>query len=88
MHEELGFKSWFPCLLLIDNQGAGYMAETQQNNKRTKHIHISYHYIREKIQQKAVELDRIESANNISDVCTKPLPKGTFQKFRQLMGVL
>ena len=31
MHEELGFKSWFPCLLLIDNQGAGYMAETQQN---------------------------------------------------------
>ena len=29
------------------------MAETQQNNKRTKHIHISYHYIREKIQQKA-----------------------------------
>ncbi len=88
LHEELSFKSWFPCLLLIDNQGAGYMAETQQNNKRTKHIHISYHYIREKIQQKVVELDRIDSANNTSDVCTKPLPKGTFQKFRQLMGII
>ena len=88
LHEELYFKSWFPCLMLIDNIGAGYMAETQQNNKRTKHIHISYHYIREKIQQKIVELDRIDSANNTSDVCTKPLPKGSFQKFRTLMGII
>ena len=64
------------------------MAETQQNNKRTKHIHISYHYVREIIQKQIATLDRVESASNVSDVFTKPLPKGTFEKFRKWMKIL
>ena len=84
-HSELKLTHWFPILTYIDNKGAGYMAETAQNNKRTKHIHIQYHFVREKVQQRVHELEYVESANNISDIFTKPLPKGSFEKFRKLM---
>ena len=82
---ELQLKSWFPILTYIDNMGAGYMAETFQQNKRTKHIHIEYHFARQQVQRKIHILEHCDSASNVSDIFTKPLPRAAFQKLRQLM---
>ena len=78
-----------PIPLEVDNKGAGYMAENDINNKRTKHIDIRYHFIREFIKNGTIELFYIESAKNIADVFTKALPVGTFIGFtRQLFGLV
>ena len=67
--------------LEVDNKGAGYMAENDINNKRTKHIDIRYHFIRNHIADKTVELFYIETNNNIADIFTKALPVPAFLRF-------
>ena len=78
-----GHFSWFPITTYIDNIGAGYMAETGQCNKRTKHIHIEYHFVKEKIRDKVHVLERVASEFNVSDIFTKPLPSATFKRMRK-----
>ena len=77
-----------PMPLEVDNKGAGYMAENDINNKRTKHIDIRYHFIRNHIADKTVELFYIETSNNITDIFTKALPVPAFVRFaKRLLGL-
>ena len=83
LRTEMKLFSWFPITTYIDNIGAGYMAETGQCNKRTKHIHIEYHFVKEKIRDKVHVLERVASEFNVSDIFTKPLPSATFKRMRK-----
>ena len=74
-----------PVPLLIDNKGAGYIAENEINNKMTKHINVRFHFVRQYIQQKLVELFHIGTADNISDIFTKALDAPTFIKLSALL---
>ena len=70
-----------PIPVMVDNIGAGYMAEKAVNNKRTKHMDIRFHWIRHVIKEKLVELFHVPTADNIADIMTKALPPQTFMKF-------
>jgi len=75
-----------PVKTNLDNIGAGYMAEQSITNKRTKHINLRYHYVREEIQEfKNFDLDYIDTKNNTSDIFTKPLDRGLFEKHRDTL---
>jgi hypothetical protein len=75
-----------PVRSYIDNIGAGYMAEQSVTNKRTKHINLRYHYVREEIQEfKNFDLVHIDTKNNTSDIFTKPLDKGLFERHRKTL---
>ena len=50
MLAELGLQKEGPITLFVDNQGAMRLANNPENHKRTKHINIRYHYIRELIE--------------------------------------
>jgi len=67
-----------PIPVDIDNQGAGYMAENQVNNSRTKHIDIRYHWIRDQINFGLIELCHIPTLVNLSDIFTKALAAPRF----------
>ena len=58
-------------LLHSDNLGACFMAENRVNNKRTRHIDIKYHFIREAIQEGLVRLVHCDGTKNWSDPLTK-----------------
>jgi hypothetical protein len=58
-------------LLHSDNLGACFMAENRVNNKRTRHIDIQYHFIREAVQAKQVCLVHCDGTKNWSDPLTK-----------------
>ena len=47
--EELGMKDAGPTLIYEDNQGAISMAKNPVFHKRTKHIQIRYHFVREAV---------------------------------------
>ena len=78
-----------PLLLYGDNQGAIALATNPIAHKRTKHIDIRHHYLRELVEAKTLQVQYVPNANNLADVLTKNLPKDPFEVFRnRLFGVL
>ena len=70
-----------------DNQGAIFIASNPVTEKRSKHIDIRYHYVRELVENKEVELFFIEGAENPADMFTKNLGHIKFLKFRSQLGL-
>ena len=63
-----------PVPLLIDNQSAIRLAKNPMYHKRSKHIEIKWHWLREKVgEQNLVELVYVRSADNTADIFTKAL---------------
>ena len=64
------------------------LASKYVTEKRSKHIDIRYHFIREKILSGFVDLQYVPSEDNVADLMTKPFSKVKLQKFiRMLFGV-
>ena len=60
-----------PAIIFCDNSGAIFLSENLSVNKRTKHIDIKYHFIREFIQRGFGRPFKIESKDCIADIGTK-----------------
>lgn len=56
-----------------DNQGALFVSENPVTEKRTKHIDIRYHYIRDVIEQGHVQVLFVPGMDNPADIFTKNL---------------
>ena len=76
-----------PIPLCGDNQGSIFMASNPVQERRIKHIDIRYHYIREVVQQRQVELFFINGADNPADMFTKNLGRIKFTQFRGTLGL-
>jgi len=72
----------------MDNQGALFMAGNEVNNKRTKHIDIRYHAIRDWIKKKLIKLFFVSTDDNVADIFTKALNSLKTIKFRTALGVV
>ena len=79
------FEMKTPVSINIDNKGAGYIAENYINNKRTKHIDIRYHFVRQYIELKTIELFYVSTHENVADIFTKPLGPEVFNKLCQML---
>jgi hypothetical protein len=86
LFEEIGI-ILAPIPLCGDNQGSIFLASNPVQEKRIKHIDIRYHYIREVIHAKKIELFFIEGSENPADLFTKNLGCIKFQKFRERLGL-
>ena len=63
-----------PVPLLIDNQSAIRLAKNPMYHKRSKHIEIKWHWLREKVGElNVVELVYVRSTDNTADIFTKAL---------------
>ena len=71
-----------------DNQGSIFMASNPVTDKRSKHIDIQYHYIKEKVIDKSITLYYIEGTKNIADMFTKNLGHIKFYQFRSQLGLI
>ena len=72
---------YFKIPIYMDSQGAQALAENDIQGRRSKHIDIRYHYIRDEILQGHVKLSHIDSASNLADGFTKPLNSQKQQTF-------
>jgi len=70
-----------------DNQGAIAMSKNPVGHKRTKHIDIRFHFVREAVQIGLIELQYCSTENMIADILTKPLPAERFVKLRYAIGM-
>ena len=77
-----------PTVLKCDNQSSIKLAYNPIYQARTKHIEIQHHFVREKIQEKEIDLTYCKTTDNVADIFTKPLRKMSFEVCRKQLGVV
>jgi hypothetical protein len=65
--------------LLEDNIGCIKVANNSKDRKRTKHIDLRYHYLRDKVTNGEIILDWVQSANQLVDSFIKALSAPAFK---------
>lgn len=77
-----------PPIFFMDNQSAIRLVKNPEFHKRTKHIDVRYHFIREKFEDGVFDLKYIETNKQLADVMTKALPRIKHQYFCGSLGVM
>ena len=75
-----------PCLW-CDNLGATYLSANPVFHARTKHIEIDFHFVREGVASKSLDIRFISSKDQIADGFTKALPNKEFSEFRRNLNL-
>jgi hypothetical protein len=55
---------------------------------RTKHIELNYHFIREKVLARKINLIHVNIKDQVVDIFTKALSTNKLKRFRKMLGVL
>jgi len=80
--QELGVPSPRAARLWCDNLGAKYLSANHVFHARTKHIEVDYHFVRERVSRKLLEIEHIASGDQIADGFTKPLTVRQMELFK------
>jgi hypothetical protein len=65
-----------------DNLDATYLSANPIFHARTKHIKVDYHFVRDRVTKKEIQIRFIFSHDQLADVLTKSLPTALFTAFR------
>jgi len=83
---EIGFDISVPHLY-SNNLGLLFWSTNPVQEKRSKHIDIWYHYVRDAIEDDKIKLYHIDGARNPADILTKNFGQILFYQFRPLLGL-
>ncbi len=83
--KDLGFKESEPTVIFEDNQGCIALSGNPVFHKRTKHIDIRFHFIRERVASGEIDIKYIPTEHQLADVLTKTLPKARTIKLPKLI---
>lgn len=86
-NEILDIKS-LKITLFMDNESAIRLIKNPEFHKRTKHIDIRYHFIREHYEKQEFNLEHVNTNEMTADVFTKALPAPNFNRLIKMMGVI
>ena len=85
--KELGIHSkQVPCLW-CNNLGATYLSANPIFHARTKHIEIDFHFVRERVAEKKLDIRFIRSQDQVADGFTKALPTKSFEEFKRNLNL-
>ena len=74
-------------ILITDSQSAQSLAENPEFHRKTKHIDIQYHFIRQLVNEEKIILTYTASKSNLADAFTKGIPKDQFYYFINEVGL-
>ncbi|XP_019159718.1 PREDICTED: uncharacterized protein LOC109156337 [Ipomoea nil] len=85
--KEIGFSPTSPPRLWCDNLGATYLCANPVFHARTKHVEIDYHFVRDKVAKKEIQVHFISTKDQIADIFTKPLASTRFSLLRDKLNI-
>jgi len=71
----------------VDNQSAIKLAKNPVQHGRSKHIDTRYHFLRDHVKQKTIELKYCNTTEQIADIFTKPLACAIFMRLKDMLGM-
>jgi len=83
---DLQIDPMLPVKIYEDNQGCIYVSRNPET-KRSKHIDVKFHYLRECVWNKRIALVGIPSRQQVADCLTKSLGKELFLSCRTKLGL-
>jgi hypothetical protein len=75
-------------VIYCDNISSILLANNMVYHARTKHIEVHYHFIREKIIAKEINLIHVNTKDQVVDIFTKALGTNKLKRFKKMFGVL
>lgn len=72
----------YPSVIYEDNESTKMLVYTEEM-KGLRHIEVSYHFIKEQVKNKVVELKSVRSSNQLADILTKELINQVFTGLRE-----
>lgn len=84
--QELGISSPPKAKLRCDNMGAKYLAYPVFH-ARTKHIEVDFHFVREQVNKNLLEIDFVNSIDQVADGFTKALAVRQLESFKHNLNL-
>ncbi|XP_019153833.1 PREDICTED: uncharacterized protein LOC109150378 [Ipomoea nil] len=84
---EIGFPPDSAPGLWCDNLGATYLCANPVFHARTKHVEIDYHFVRDKVAKKELQVHFISTKDQLADIFTKPLASARFSLLRDKLNI-
>lgn len=84
---DLGYPPRQSIQLYCDNKAACDIAHNPVQHDRTKHVEVDRFFIKEKLDEKIVELPQIRSEDQLADILTKAVSSRVFSKFLGKLGM-
>jgi len=69
-------------IIWCDILDATYLSANPIFHARTKHVEVDYHFVRDCVAKKEIQICFITSRDQLADVFTKPLPVASFTAFQ------
>nr|KYP57182.1 Retrovirus-related Pol polyprotein from transposon TNT 1-94 [Cajanus cajan] len=85
--EELHFYQQGPTVIHCDNSSTIKLSRNPILHGRSKHIDVRYHFLRDLVIEKIIDLVYCRSEDQVADILTKPLKLEAFEKLRGLLGI-
>ncbi|KAJ0580159.1 putative RNA-directed DNA polymerase [Helianthus annuus] len=73
--------------ILCDNQSAIFLTQNPVAHKRTKHIDLDYHFLRELVNAGKLVTKFVPTKLQVADIFTKSLPSSQFTVFRNMLRI-
>ena len=80
--EELNHSDGKPIQMGCDNTGARDLAYNPEHHAKTKHIARRHFFVREMVENMKIRVPYVNTADNLADFFTKPLPARVFVPMR------
>ena len=84
---DIGENCTKPVTVWEDNQAAIGLTRNPIGHKRTKHIDIKYHFVREHVLNGNVLVKYCNTKDMVADIFTKSLPRKQFEYLRSELGI-
>jgi len=85
---ELGVSLHKPPSLWCDNIGATYLTANPIFHRRMKHVEVDYHFVRERVAMKQLDVRIISSKDQLADIMTKAHPAPVFTFLRNNLNLV
>ena len=73
--------------LYVDYNSALKLTRNPEYHSKSKHIDVKHHFIRQKVEEGAINTERVGTKDNLADVLTKALPRDTHEDLVGRMGM-
>jgi hypothetical protein len=85
---DLGLSMDAPIIIYCDNISSILLANNPVYHARTKHIEVHYHFIKENVIAKEIDLIHVSTEDQVVDIFTKALGTNKVKKFKKMLSVL